>query len=697
MSLRTLLGLGRRLIRKKTEQVTPETIRTSTVSGVPEIPTSLRSQTKALTPQTVAEQSRALTVTEPLVKGPPLISPMNNLPKTVVNTGGAPGSKLQTFEQRPLFGSTAYDRIAQKGDGMYTADEWADWLTDRGKRNFKIFGRDFEEGYIAGAKFKYDTGLAKGSHLLNKEQQVSLEELFDSNIATFDRQGNLTGGLLGAAKESGIKLPGQMLADMARLNPANRIKVIEMGMPNQLLSKVDNVVNEQLARVKSIENSLNKNVPFVPGTSPVQETNDFVVNYLDNLEELKKGIKNFRDYIRGGNIGAAKDIVNNLSFTFKRLKKDANSAQKLALNKMQGEIDDVLQSASGVRTPKYAEQTGYTYPGGQNYREAILVLDERIPGNKVDEGLRRNPHYSGEEFKNPLAHIRWDTRTTSDGKKAFLISEIQSDTNQGTSRFLREKGQEALNTPMRTNPYQNDVIVKYLADSRKKLSDEILGGKLRPAQIELNASKIRKLDDKIKELTRRTDTSLERESTGEISKYVTKTDYYPLLDRSSQVRASLSYLTDLAQKEGVDYIAIAPTNLMQRGMEPGKIKAYQEFYGYPRGNKTPGSKSLAVIPEIFKKIGKDFDTNVGVIKVSKSDVTKPYKRLDDYKVKIDGDTVYEQTAHPEVSATNRPNFEFIPDNDLRLYTDVFSVKVSPNMVSRQKLYKKEGGFISKYN
>ena len=696
MSLRSLLGLGRRLLQKKTEQVTPETIRTSTVSGIPEIPTSLRSQTKALTPQTVAEQSKALTVTEPLVKGPPLINPMINLPKTVVNTGGAPGG-VQTFEQRSLFGSTAYDRIAQKGDGMYTADEWANWLTDRGKRNFKLFGRDFEEGYISGAKFKYDTGLAKGSHLLNKEQQVSLEELFDANIATFDRQGNLTGGLLGAAKDSGIKLPGQMLADMARLNPANRIKVIEMGMPNQLLSKVDNVVNEQLSRVNSIENSLKKNVPFVRGTSPVQETEDFIKSYSDNLVDLRSGLNAFRSYIKKGNTIAAKDIADDMGFTFKKLKKDADPSQKLALNKMQGEIDDVLQSASGVRTPKYTEQAGYTYPGGKNYREAILVLDERIPGNKVDDGLRKNPHYSGREFKNPLAHIRWDTRTTSDGKKAFLISEIQSDTNQGTSRFLREKGQQALNTPMRTNPYQNDVIIKYLAESRKKLSDEILGGKLRPTQIELNASKIRKLDDKIKELTKMTDTELKRETTGEIFNYVTKTDYYPLLDRSSQVRASLSYLTDVAQKEGVDYIAIAPTNLMQRGMEPGKIKAYQEFYGYPRGNKTPGSKSLAVIPDIFKKIGKEFDTKTGVIKVSKSDVSKPYKRISEYDVKIDGDTVYKQTSHPEVSSTNRPDFKFIPDNDLRLYTDVFSVKVSPNMVSRQKLYKKEGGFISKYN
>lgn len=36
-------------------------------------------------------------------------------------------------------------------------------------------------------------------------------------------------------------------------------------------------------------------------------------------------------------------------------------------------------------------------------------------------------------------------------------------------------------------------------------------------------------------------------------------------------------------------------------MEPAKVKAYTDFYGYPKGNKTPGSKSLAVIPDILKK------------------------------------------------------------------------------------------------
>jgi hypothetical protein len=71
-------------------------------------------------------------------------------------------------------------------------------------------------------------------------------------------------------------------------------------MPNQVLSKVDNVVNEQLSRVNSIENSLKKNVPYVRGTSPVQETEDFIKSYSDNLVDLRSGLNAFRSYIKKG-------------------------------------------------------------------------------------------------------------------------------------------------------------------------------------------------------------------------------------------------------------------------------------------------------------------------------------------------------------------------------------------------------------
>jgi hypothetical protein len=60
---------------------------------------------------------------------------------------------------------------------------------------------------------------------------------------------------------------------------------------------------------------------------------------------------------------------------------------------MQGEIDDVLQSASGVRTPKYTVASGlYFIQVGMNYREAIFSFSMKdIPGTKVDDGLRNKP------------------------------------------------------------------------------------------------------------------------------------------------------------------------------------------------------------------------------------------------------------------------------------------------------------------
>jgi hypothetical protein len=69
MSLRSLLGLGRRLVRKKTEQVTPEPIETTTLGGLPEITLDQLKKTKPNVP-TVAEQSRALVSKDPKIQAP---------------------------------------------------------------------------------------------------------------------------------------------------------------------------------------------------------------------------------------------------------------------------------------------------------------------------------------------------------------------------------------------------------------------------------------------------------------------------------------------------------------------------------------------------------------------------------------------------------------------------------------------------
>src|SRR5210317_433340 len=695
MSLRSLLGLGKKLVQKKADDAVPEAIETTTIGGLPDL-----AKLKAPTPNlpTVAEQSRALVAKEPKISSPLLLRPMDNMKPTAVSLG-------DDLKLNKIFGSSTYDRIAMKGDGSFTADEWADWLTDRGKRRFKLFGKDFEEGFVTGRKFKYDTGKAKATpHLMNKEMTVPIEELFDSNIAQFNRAGDLTGGLLFSAKEAGVKIPGRVLADMVQESPINRIKIRELGLPQAVINKTENTVKTQIARLADMERSLQRTINVNPAASRVEKLEEFKSQGLDvaemkmNLKTLRNEMRALNSAVRDGNSSAVEDSSVEIANLFSKIKKGLPSDKKIALNKMQGEIDDIVASTRNITPPKYQNQGGYTYPGGQNYREAVIVLDESIPKN-IQGGRRANPHFRGKKYDNPLAHIRWDTRTTSDGKKAFLMHEIQSDTNQGISKFLRDQKAEPFNTALRQNPYQNEKILKFLFDSRKKLSDEVLSGKLSATRMELNAKKIKDLDEVIKQTVKSPNAKYDQYGKVETySSIPTGVDYVPLLDRASQAKASLAYLTNLAAREGVDYVAIAPVNLIPRGITDKKYtKAYQEAYGYFRGNKTPGSKSPAVIPSLMKKIGKDFDTKAGTIKISKSDPTKPYKRVESQELDIYDGNQYKVETHTSASATPKGDTTLIPDNDLRLYTDVFSVKVSPDMVNPQKIYKKEGGFISKYN
>ena len=694
MSLRNLFGLGRRLVRKKTESVTPDPIETTTIGGLPDLSKLKPTPTKL---PTVAEQTKALVSKDPKIQAPFLVRPMDNLRNTITGSKANPS-------QSNIFGSATYDRIAMKGDGSFTADEWADWLTDRGKRRFKLFGKDFEDGFITGRKFKYDTGKAKGTpHLMNKEMTVPIEELFDANIAQFDRAGELTGGILFAAKQAGVKMPGRLLADMVKDNPVNRIKVRELGVPQDIVNKAENSLRTSISRVADMERSLEKVVNTNPAATRIEKLNELAAEGLQ-VSDMKVALKDLRNEmralnaaIRDGNTEAVSDANSRIASLFKQIKKGMPNDKKIAINQMQGEIDDMVAQIKNVDPPKYISQEGYTYPGGQNYREAVFVLDESIPRN-IKGGRRENPHYKGKEYDNPLAHLRWDTRTTSDGKKAFLIHEIQSDTNQGISKFLRDRKADPFNTSLRQNPYQNEKILEFLFKARKNLSDEILSGKLSATRMELNAKKLKDIDEVIKNSIKSPDARYGMYGRVE-SEYgnITGVDYFPLLDRSSQAKVALSYLSNLAAKEGVDYIAIAPTNLLKRGIDEKKVKAYQEAYGYFRGNKSPGSKSPAVIPSLMKKMAKDFDTQAGPIKVSRSDPTKPYKRIEKEKIDIYDGNEYEVIKHTDSASRKARGYELIPDNDLRLYTDVFSVKVSPNMINQQKIYKKEGGFISKYN
>lgn len=145
----------------------------------------------------------------------------------------------------PAFGSSTYDWAMKIGRGKYTADEWLNHLTGSRAVNFKVFGKPAKKFERTEKRFKYDSGPFAG-----KEVNISKEELFDTNLAIFNEAGDLTGGLLYAAKKFGLKLDANEIGAMIKLNPVNRLKPMELGIPKGAQENFD-------IAFKNMTNSIN--------------------------------------------------------------------------------------------------------------------------------------------------------------------------------------------------------------------------------------------------------------------------------------------------------------------------------------------------------------------------------------------------------------------------------------------------------
>ena len=132
--------------------------------------------------------------------------------------------------------------------------------------------------------------------------------------------------------------------------------------------------------------------------------------------------------------------------------------------------DQIISELSGAPATDLTKFSQYTLPGGENYREILLKLPEKMPktlpegyslqsmddGNftlvnpdnigtriyakskdaAMEEAIRRftikEEPYRSSHFDEPniLAHMRVNDRVDADGKKMLLVEEIQSDWHQ---------------------------------------------------------------------------------------------------------------------------------------------------------------------------------------------------------------------------------------------------------------------------
>ena len=623
MSLRSLLGLGRRLLRGKKQSATPAT----------------GQQTKQITYEPTPSQATGQELAVQEIRNPPIV-----LKKT---------KPLQMGDDTaPAFGSSTYDWVMRKGRGKYDADEWIDHLTSTRKINFKIFGQPAQKTIREQKRFKYDSGPFVG-----KEVNVSKEELFDSNVAVFNEAGDLTGGLLYAAKKFGLKLDANEVGAMLKLNPVNRLQAIELGTPKGAMEAYTQVA-------KNAQNSVR----------------DLQVKYKDSIA-IKEDLDDIQYYLTGGE-SYKKAALETINKTAKRLS-DMNPEDQKLLNKVIGEINEKAMPLRKSKT-YYGSESNYTLQGGNDYRETIFTLPEDIVTNR---SVRNKGGHFAEVLPdtNNIYHIRYDTRFTPDGKKVFMINEIQSDVNQSIAKALTKAQQ--IGGERRINPFNAEVEMNLLINRRGQMMDDLNKAIESNNFGSVNAIKS-SLDDVNKKLQRLTTSK----------SYDDKVkDYFPLVESDAYGDHAIKYLLQKAARENVDYVAVAPFDKLsfRQGFKEGN----ERFYGYANG-KGIGKKGKAVLPDVMSKVARFYDTKAGPTKISLSDPYKPYKKIatDEFKYPdshpLKGKKIkseYHQNAEAEEILNE--GYKFMEPNDPRLYFDAFAIKVSPVMRQTQKTYKSQGGLV----
>ena len=555
----------------------------------------------------------------------------------------------------PAFGSSTYDWAMKIGRGKYSADEWLNHLTGTRTVNLRIFGQPAKKFERTEKRFKYDSGPFAG-----KEVNISKEELFDTNLAIFNEAGDLTGGLLYAAKKFGLKLDANEIGAMIKLNPVNRLKPMELGVQKGAQEKFE-------LAFKNMTNSINTlKQRFSADT-------DLVSIFDDALYQMGS--------MKNGQLG--KGAFNSLRDTLRRAKArpDVREQDKALLNKAEAELNI---AATPLRTnkTKYANETNYTLQGGKDYRETIFYLDEPIKSNR--KPFTEPGHFSETGTKNQIYHVRYDTRFTPEGKKVFMINEIQSDVNQKVAKELSKMKQ--LSGEARTNPFQADLELNLLATNRNKLMEEITEAvaKGQPNKVQALSRDARDIQQKMNNVFQK------------IDEYGTKKyDYFPMVEADAYGDHALKYLMQKAAREGVDYVAVAPFNKLsfRQGYKAGN----ERFYGYATGKGIDG-KGKAVMPELMKRSARFYNTQAGPTKISLSDPKMPYKAIRKDKFKYPDRSAKKgkeitSEYHEATSMNPESGYKLIPEGDPRLYFDAFAIKVNPLMRSTQKTYKARGGLV----
>ena len=607
---------------------------------------------------------------------------------------------------RPMYGSQLYDWTTAKGNGSFTADEWLDHFLTRSTKKVKspLSGMEFDVNTINGRTFQYGKNY-EGGNLFNElfpgnnQGRVSLEELFDTGLAGFDKSGNLVSGILHAAKQSGVKLDTKSVLDIIKNNPVNhlQVKTFVMEPHKQVLQGIQN----------EIADFSNTTVLFRNGAK--EQSRDALVSANKHLNQIFKNADEL-------DASSLKYEIEEAQKYLTKIRNDVTPNDRVRINQLMDKLDSTMKSVNNPAQPKvrYKDTDSYTLAGGENYREIVVKYPGPIMKN--DNPLKSMSHYSDE--KNMLYFSRFDTRYTQDGKKVLFIHDVQSDANQKIAKILRaanKTGFEGDSSTFRKNPYMEDVTATFYENARKKLVKDL--DELTPGDSKANAilSQLRTIDKSLKsKMSETTVSSLDasaRKAFPDRSYDIPDREYFPFLQSSSYGNHALRMHLKRAADEGYDYVAIAPYERVsvrdgttgwnartQRNESMGR-EGNALFYGNAYGKDPKNPKIQAIMPKLMKQNAKFHGSDAKTIKVAFSDPKKPYKDIRKSGTIEENMNAYERARakarfeHKAAYSTDKNGiYTKVDPSDPNLYFDAFAIKVTPSMKGPVQSYN-TGGLV----
>ena len=548
---------------------------------------------------------------------------------------------------------------------------------------------------------------------------ITREELEETNIAKFDKDGKLIGGFLKVADEKNIPVSKFDLLSMIEKSPALNLKTKRHFYVADVDKKTDLAANLFVAKanqaIQKIDNLNDKSLD----------------KYKDDLQNLIIDAKNqksvMQELVATGkpNIYAPKEInvgagkLNEFSDEIKKLKGveliSKQEADELA--SAYRNIERAVQvNKNQASMPKYGQEFSYRERGSEKYFEDVVYYPKDVPfGLNYTGG-----HY--DKLKNQILHTRYGMRSLQENpnKKVYAIDEIQSD----YSRSL----EDADKVGKRLNPFNiEQEYVFYTALIKNKINQmrELTGKGLKMSVDD--QKKVRALDNDIEELKKTTVNAFNMNS----QKFRELPPYLPMLERAQYNDYAVKNLIKQAADDGVEWVAVNPVERIHVGRNIGGSGADKYFgakgnwnvYGgadgragmkglknksIKKGDVTESNYQMtAQIPEIFKKLAKQYNSEARMIKISKSDPSKPYKIVENIhttttanKLKLKGAANERHIAafktQDEANAyrAGGKDIKVINTDDPDNYYNAFAIKITPEMKGTPfKLYRNQGGLV----